>query len=91
MNTVLQVTVGVWAILVAVVLSLALYRLLLSRGDYTVLHVRRSEMSLIPEQIMHDHRIQKVDFLGRSLTVVALVLGLMLAIAYIYLAISPML
>jgi hypothetical protein len=84
MNTTFSITLWAWVVLVAIVLVLALYRWLISRGDYTVLHVRSSEVSLIPQQILHDRRLHTVDFWGRWMTVVALVAGLILAAIYIY-------
>jgi hypothetical protein len=84
MSTVFSVTVWIWVAVVATVLLLALYRLVITRGDYTVLHVRRSEVSMIPKQILHDQRLHAVDFWGRWLTVVALIGGLILAAFYIY-------
>ena len=89
MNAVFQASVWSWVGLVAVVLLLALYRLILTRGLYTVLHVRRSELSLIPEQILQDRRLQRVDFLGQILTVFAIVLGLLLATIYMYVSVGP--
>ena len=85
MNNVFSVTMWTWIVLVTVVLLLALYRLMIIRGDYyTVLHVRSSELSLIPEQIMHDRRLRSVDLWGQLLTVVALIIGLALAAVYLY-------
>ena len=85
MNNVFSVTMWTWIVLVTVVLLLALYRLMIIRGDYyTVLHVRSSELSLIPEQIMHDRRLRSVDLWGQLLTVVSLIIGLALAAVYLY-------
>ena len=84
MNTVFSATMWTWILLVTVVLLLALYRLMITRGDYTVLHVRRSELSLIPEQIKHDRRLRGVDLWGQLLTVVSLIIGLALAAVYLY-------
>ena len=88
MNTIFPVTMWAWILIVAVVLLLALYRLMITRGDYTVLHVRRSELSLIPEQIMHDCRLKHVDLWGQALTVLALIVGLALAAIFLYTAIG---
>ena len=89
MNNVFSVTIWTWIVLVTVVLLLALYRLMIIRGDYyTVLHVRSSELSLIPEQIMHDRRLRSVDLWGQLLTVVSLIIGLALAAVYLYKAMS---
>jgi hypothetical protein len=85
MNNVFSVTMWTWIVLVTVVLLLALYRLMIIRGDYyTVLHVRSSELSLIPEQIIHDHRLRTVDLWGQLLTVVSLIIGLALGAVYLY-------
>ena len=85
MNNVFSITMWTWIVLVTGVLVLALYRLMIIRADYyTVLHVRRSELSLIPEQIMHDRRLRSVDLWGQLLTVVALIIGLALAAVYLY-------
>ena len=85
MNGVFSVTMWTWIVLVTVVLLLALFRLMIIRGDYyTVLHVRRCELPLIPEQIMHDRRLRSVDVWGQLLTVVALIIGLALAAVYLY-------
>ena len=85
MNNVFSFTMWTWIVLVTVVLLLALYRLMIIRGDYyTVLHVRSSELSLIPDQIMHDRRLRSVDLSGQLLTVVSLIIGLALAAVYLY-------
>ena len=85
MKDVFSVTIVTWIVLVTVVLLLALYRLMILRSDcYTVLHVRSSELSLIPEQIMHDRRLRTVDLWGQLLTVVSLIIGLALAAVYLY-------
>ena len=89
MNAVFQVSFWAWLGLVAIVLLLALYRLVFTRGFYTVLHVRRSELSLIPEQILHDRRLERIDFWGQILTVVALIFGLLLGTIYMYVAVGP--
>ena len=89
MNNVFSVTIWTWIVLVTVVLLLALYRLMVIRSDYyTVLHVRRSELSLIPEQIMHDRRLRSVDLWGQLLTVVSLIIGIALVAVYLYKAMS---
>ena len=90
MYTVFSVSVWAWVALVATVLLLALYRLAITRGAWTVLHVRRSELSLIPQQVLHEHRLERIDFWGQALTVAAVVLGLLLACVYLYFAVGPL-
>jgi hypothetical protein len=84
MNTAISLTVWTWVVLVSIVLILALYRVVITRGDYTVLHVRRSELSMIPQQIMHDRRLHLIDFWGRLLTIAAFIIGFGLAAVYLY-------
>ena len=80
----LSILVFIWIVLVVTVLALWLYRVVITRGDYTVLHVRRSELTLIPEQLMHTHRLTRVDHWGGMLTAVAVALGIVLAALYLY-------
>ena len=88
MNTVFVVAVCAWVLMVTVVLLLALYRMLVTRGSYTVLHVRRSELSLIPQQIMQDQRLDRIDWWGQLMTVVALASGLAITGIYLYIAVG---
>jgi hypothetical protein len=84
MNGLFFTGVAAWAMLVAIVLAMAFYRLAITRGDYTVLHVRPSEMSLIPDQVRQNYRLNRIDWWGQVFTVVALVIGLALATVYLY-------
>jgi hypothetical protein len=84
MHTILSFGVWTWGVLVACVLLLGLCRYAITRGKYIVLHVRQSELSLIPEQILQDRRLERVDFWGQSLTIVAAVVGLGLLAIYIF-------
>ena len=87
---IMSVTLWVWAIAVAGVLTLALYRLVATWGKYTVLHVRPSELSLVPEQIVQQRRVDRIEFWGQLLTVVVLVIGLALVLAYLITAAAAM-
>ena len=73
-----------WSALVALVLALAAYRFALARGEYTVLHVRKSELSLIPSQVRTATLLNRVDWWGRLLTAIALVAGLLVLALYLY-------
>ena len=72
------------AVAVVCLLLLALLRMAITRGDYTALHVRRSELSLIPEQILHDRRLERIDFWIQLLAVFAVLLGLFAVVTYLY-------
>ena len=84
MTAAVSAGLAIWVVLVAIVLLLATFRLLMTRGRYTVLHVRRSELSMIPEQVREDHRLTRIDFWGQLLTVIAVMLGLLLSGLYLY-------
>lgn len=90
MNAVVSFSIWAWIALVAIVLLLALYRLMITRGVWTVLHVRRSEASLIPQQIVQDQQLERIDFWGQTLTVVAVIFGVLLAAIYLYIAVGPL-
>ena len=86
MSTNLGWFVSVWAVLAAGVIVLALYRLTVDKNDYTVLHVRRSELSLIPQQVLRAEKLDIIDRWGKILTVVAIAYGLAIAVGYLYLS-----
>lgn len=80
----LIMSAGLWAVVVLSIaaLGLALFTLLASHGHYTVLHVRRSELSLIPEQVLNSQRLTRVHFLGQVLTAAAIISATVLLIVY---------
>ena len=84
MTSAVSAAVATWVILVTMVLLLATLRFAMTRGKYTVLHVRRSEMSRIADQVRDDQRLTRIDFWGQLLTTVALALGLLLTGLYVY-------
>jgi hypothetical protein len=83
-NANLTLCVVLWAVLASVVLLLALYRNLLSKGHFTTLHVRASELPLVPGEAAYAHRLDRIDRWGKILTTTAVVYGLVLALAYLY-------
>ena len=46
MQYAMTISVGVWTLLAAVVIGLALYRKLVSGGEFDVIHVREAEVAL---------------------------------------------
>lgn len=48
----------VWAILTVGVLALAIYRNVIARGECDVLHLRESELALVPKQATFSHRME---------------------------------
>jgi hypothetical protein len=75
----------VWVVLAGVVGLLALYRKLLSDGHYNVLHLRRSELPLVPREMAYGWRLDRIDRWGKILTWVASIYGFALLLYYLYL------
>ena len=74
----------IWLAMASAVLGLALYRKLVSRDEADILHVRDAEAGMIKEQSALAIRLDQVDKWGKSLTVVAIVFGMALAVAFLY-------
>ena len=80
MQYALTISVGLWAVLAAVVIGLAIYRKLLSRGELDIVHIRDSEAALIPQQEFLVHRLGWIDHWGKLLTVATMVYGFVIAL-----------
>ena len=80
----IRLYLAIWVVLVGMVIGLALYRLLLTNGHFTVLHVRRSELPLVPGEVSYAQRLDRIDWWGKILTVAALAYGLAMAVGFLY-------
>ena len=76
--------VVVWSCLTIVVLALALVRYLASLHEDDNIHLGNAEKGLITKQMVFFEHLDAIDRWGKSLTVVALVGGLILAGLYLY-------
>jgi len=76
--------VVVWSCLAIVVLALALTRYLVSLHEDDNLHLSNAEKGLITKQMVFFQHLDAIDSWGKSLTVVALVGGLILAGVFLY-------
>ncbi len=74
----------VWAVLLAVVGILALYRKLVANNEDDQLHVLDGDAQLIPKQIALANRLDMVDKWGKMLTVVAVVYAILLGGIYAF-------
>lgn len=74
----------IWLAIASVVVGLAVYRKLVARNEDDILHVRDSESVKIAQQSAMANRLDQVDKWGKTLTVVAFVLGVFLAGAVLY-------
>ena len=76
----------VWVILAISVGTLAVMRRFASREGDSYLHVSDAEVPIIAQQLTMANRLDKIDKLGKTLTVVTLVYGLALLAAFSYMA-----
>ena len=76
--------VGLWAVISAVTLALAIYRKFVSAGEQDIIYLGTGEEGKIPEQQALAQRLLTIDLWGKTLTVVVLISGLALAVAYLY-------
>jgi hypothetical protein len=74
----------VWGFLALVVLGLALARFLAALHEDDNLHLAASEQAMIPRQLAFFQKLDKIDRWGKTLTVITVAGGLLLAAAYIY-------
>ncbi|MCX6619740.1 MAG: hypothetical protein NTY38_01405 [Acidobacteria bacterium] len=73
-----------WAVLAVIVLTLAIYRSVLAGKNDQTVHISDLEAPMIAQQVASAGRLEKVDRIGKTLTVIVLLYGLALAGAWIY-------
>jgi hypothetical protein len=83
MQYLMTISVVVWTLLAIVVIGLALYRKLVSRGELDVAHFRDSEATLIPHQEFLARRLDWIDHWGKLLTVATVAYGFLIAVVYL--------
>ena len=76
--------VVIWVILAIATLGLALYRKLISASEEDLIHLGPGEERQIPEQIALEAKLKKVDTWGKTLTVITVAIGLVMAGVYLY-------
>lgn len=76
--------VMLWCLLALVVLALALFRKLASMQEDSLIHIGPGEEKLIPKQVEMTHRLHAIDAWGKTLTVIVIAGGLLLAAIYLY-------
>ncbi len=74
----------IWAVLATVVVFLALYRRRLYMKTDELLHVLDAEAPLVSTQTEVGKRLEKVDFWGKTLTVIVGLYALAIAGMYLY-------
>jgi hypothetical protein len=74
-----------WALLGIAVLTLAVYRkLVMLHQEDELVHLGAGEEKMIPHQVALAHKMDVVDRWGKTLTVLTVAYGLLIAAAYLY-------
>ncbi|HEV8041471.1 MAG TPA: hypothetical protein VGP62_21530 [Bryobacteraceae bacterium] len=58
-----------WALLTVVVITLALYRKFATRNQDAFVHLAEAEAPIISQQVIVARKLDKIDFWGKTLTV----------------------
>jgi hypothetical protein len=75
---------ALWAILALVVVTLIVIRRRIALGEDDTLHVMEGDAARIPHQRELAQRLEVVDRWGKSLTIAAVIYGLILAALWVY-------
>jgi hypothetical protein len=73
-----------WMILTAVVIGLIMYRKWVARDEDDTLHVLDGDIAMVPQQAALAQKLESIDRWGKSLTVIALIYGLVVGCGYLY-------
>lgn len=76
--------VVLWAVLAIAVLALALIRQLMAFREDDNIHLSDAQSGLITDQMALLNHLRAIDKWGKSLTILAAVMGLVLAGIYLY-------
>ncbi len=71
-----------WGILAASVLALIVWRKSVASHEDDSLHVMGGDV--VPQQVAIAHKLEVIDKWGKTMTVATVVLGLLLAAAFVY-------
>jgi len=84
MNIDITPYVVVFVVLGVITLALAAYRWRVTENEEDVVRLGPGEEREIPKQVALAQRVSRIDRLGKTLTVVTLILGLGISCAYLY-------
>ena len=84
MNFLSNPWVVLWLVLGAVVAILALYRRMVASHEDDVVHVTSGESRLLAQQQVMAQKIEKIDFWGKTLTIILVVYGAILGSWILY-------
>lgn len=79
-----NIWVVLWIVLGVCVALLALYRKMLASHEDDTVHVISGESNVVAQQATFAHKLEKIDFWGKTLTIVLIVYGLILGAWILY-------
>jgi len=76
--------VVLWALLALAVIGLIIYRRIVSAGEDDMIHVSDAAGAVASQQVSVAQKLDQIDKWGKTLTVVVVVYGVVLAGVYVY-------
>lgn len=73
-----------WGVLALIVIALIVYRKMVASQEDATIHVLDGETRLLPHQQEVAQKLEKIDRWGKLLTVLALLYGIAVGLAYVY-------
>ncbi len=80
----MNIWVVLWLVLALCVAGLALYRKLLASQEDDIVHVTSGESKVISKQLNVAQKLEKIDHIGKTLTIVLVAYGVILGGWLIY-------
>ncbi len=80
----LNIWVVLWLALALCVAAVALYRKMLASQEDDIVHVTSGENKVISKQLQVAQKLEKIDYFGKTLTIVLVVYGVALGGWFIY-------
>ena len=82
MNIDLRPFVGIWILLAATVIALFVWRKIVAGKEDDTIHVNSGGPAV--DQTVIAHKLEVIDKWGKIFTVIAVIVGLLIAAAYVY-------
>ena len=76
--------VVLWAALALAVIGLIVYRRFVSAGEDDMIHISDAAGSVTSQQVTVAQKLDQIDKWGKTLTVITVVYGVVLASVYVY-------
>jgi len=76
--------VVLWVVLALAVIGLIIYRRIVAAGEDDMIHVSEAAAGVTSQQVSVAQKLDQIDKWGKTLTVVVVVYGIVLAGVYVY-------